>query len=53
MITQFEKWLFVGIGFIIVVMFVAGGQAVKSSKECRLELAKTGRSAEEIVKLCP
>lgn len=53
MITQFEKWLFLGIGFVIVAMIVAGGLAMKSSKECRLELAKSGRSAEEIVKLCP
>jgi len=53
MITQFEKWLFLGIGFVIVAMMVGGGLAMKSSKECRLELVKTGRSAEEIVKLCP
>jgi hypothetical protein len=53
MITQFEKWLFAGIGFIIVAMIVAGGLAMKSAKECRLELAKAGRSADEIIKICP
>lgn len=53
MITQFEKWLFLGIGFIIIVIAVAAGLGAHNATECRLELAKSGRSAEEIVKLCP
>jgi len=53
MITEFEKWLFRGIGFVIVAMMVCGSLAMKSSKECRLELAKTGRSADDIRKICP
>lgn len=53
MITQFEKWVFLGIGFVIVSMIVAGGLAIKNSMECRMELAKSSRSAEEIVKICP
>ena len=53
MITQFEKWLFVGIGFIIILFAVGAGLGVHNSTECRLELAKTGRSADDIKKICP
>jgi hypothetical protein len=53
MITQFEKWVFIGIGFIIVIMFVGSGMAFYKRDACRLELAKAGRSAEDIVKICP
>jgi len=51
--TQLEKWVFIGFGSIIVLMFLGAGVASESRKQCRLELAKTGRSAEEIVKICP
>ena len=53
MISQFEKWVFLGMGFIVVTMLVAGGLAMKTSRDCRLELAKAGRSAEDIIKICP
>jgi hypothetical protein len=53
MITDFEKWLFAGIAFILMLFVIAATLGIHSSRECRLELAKAGRSAEEIVKICP
>ena len=53
MITEFEKWLFLGIGFVIVAMIVGAGLGMHNSTECRLELAKAGRSADDIRKICP
>ena len=53
MITEFEKWLFLGIGFIIIVMAVGAGLGAHNATECRLELAKSGRSADDIRKICP
>jgi hypothetical protein len=53
MITSFEKWVFYGMGFVIAIMSVIGVMSGKSTKECRMELAKAGRSAEDIVKICP
>jgi hypothetical protein len=53
MISQFERWLFLGIGFVIIVMAVGAGMGLHSSTQCRLELAKAGRSADDIRKICP
>ena len=53
MISQFEKWVFCGIGFVIIIFAVSAGLGVHSSTECRLELAKAGRSADDIRKICP
>lgn len=54
MITQFEKWLFCGVGFVIIVMAVSIGVGIHSSTECRLELAKSGQwAADDIKKICP
>lgn len=53
MISQIEKWFMIGIGIIILMMFVGAGLAVHQRSECRLELAKAGRSAEDIIKICP
>jgi len=53
MITKFERWVFLGIGFIIIVMAVSAGLGVHNATECRLELAKSGRSADDIRKICP
>jgi hypothetical protein len=53
MITSFEKWVFCSMGSLIAIMCVVGVMAGKSTKECRMELAKSGRSAEDIVKICP
>jgi hypothetical protein len=53
MITQFEKWVFCGIGFVIIVFAVSAGLGLHNATECRLELAKAGRSADDIRKICP
>jgi len=53
MITQFEKWVFIGFISILVLMFVGTGLGVYHRDNCRLELAKAGRSAEDIIKICP
>ena len=53
MISQFEKWFMIGIGIIILMMFVGAGLASHQRDSCRLELAKAGRSAEDIIKICP
>jgi hypothetical protein len=53
MISQFERWLFLGIGFIIVLFAVGAGMGLHHSTQCRLELAKAGRSADDIRKICP
>jgi hypothetical protein len=53
MISQIEKWFMIGIGIIILMMFVGAGLASHQRDSCRLELAKAGRSAEDIIKICP
>jgi hypothetical protein len=53
MISQFERWLFLGIGFVIVVMAIGAGMGLHNSTQCRLELAKAGRTADDIRKICP
>jgi hypothetical protein len=53
MISQFEKWVFICFIGIIVLMFLGAGLAVNQRDSCRLELAKAGRSAEDIIKICP
>jgi hypothetical protein len=53
MISQFEKWVGIGFFSLVVMMFVGAGLASHQRNSCRLELAKAGRSAEDIVKICP
>jgi hypothetical protein len=53
MISEFERWLIFGSGMIILMLFIGSGLAVNQRTSCRLELAKAGRSAEDIVKICP
>lgn len=53
MISQFEKWLFVGIGFIIFSMLFIAVYAVEQRNSCRADAMKANRSADEIVKICP
>ena len=53
MIGQFEKWLGIGLFAVIVLMFVGAGLSSHQRDSYRLELAKAGRSAEDIVKICP
>ena len=48
-----EKWVFIGFISIVVMMAVGAGLSSHQRNECRLELAKAGRSAEDIVKICP
>lgn len=50
---QIEKWILGGFFIIIVMMFVGLGLASHQRDNCRLELAKAGRSSEDIVKICP
>ena len=51
--TQLEKWIFGGFVAIIVIMFIGAGLASESRKQCRLDLAKQNRTAEDILKICP
>jgi len=50
---QIEKWI-LGCFFIITAILCVGAALASHQRnECRLELAKAGRSAEDIVKICP
>jgi hypothetical protein len=51
--SQMEKCIMGFFASIIVLMFLGAGIAAESRKQCRLEMAKAGRSAEDIVKICP
>lgn len=53
MTPQYEKWFSIGLFSLIIIMFVGAGLASHQRNSCRLELAKSGRSAEDIVKICP
>ena len=53
MMDQFERWMLIGFGAIAIMLFVIAGIASHQRDNCRLELAKAGRSAEDIIKICP
>jgi len=51
--NQFEKWA--GIGFMLI-LFGMGFMAWKANdmrQNCRIEIVKAGKSAEDAVKVCP
>jgi hypothetical protein len=50
---QIEKWVLIGFAGIAVMIFVGAGFVSHQRDACRLELAKAGRSAEDIIKICP
>jgi len=53
---QLEQWVIksmvIGMGGILVAAFVGAGVKLDYNNHCRLELAKAGRSAEDIVSIC-
>ena len=51
--SQMEKWIMGFFASIIVLMFLGAGLAAESRRQCRLELAKANRTAEDILKICP
>jgi hypothetical protein len=53
MMSQMEKCIVGLFASIIVIMFLGAGIAADQRNNCRLELAKAGRSAEDIIKICP
>lgn len=50
---EIEKWA--AIGFMILVFSIGfmGWKAADMRQDCRLETMKAGKSAEDIVKICP
>jgi preprotein translocase subunit YajC len=51
--SQLEKWT--GIGFMLFVLGM-GFMVWKSQdmrQECRIEVMKAGRSADDVLKICP
>ena len=50
---RIEKWFMIGIGIIILMMFVGAVLSAHQRQTCRMELARAGRSAEDILKICP
>ena len=51
--SQLEKWA--AIGFMILVFSIGfmGWKAADMRQDCRIEVMKAGRSAEDIIKICP
>ena len=49
---KIEKWFMIGIGIIILMMFVGAVLSAYQRQTCRMELVKAGRSTEDILKIC-
>lgn len=52
MMSQMEKCIAGLFASIIVIMFLGAGIAADQRNNCRLELAKQNRTAEDILKIC-
>ena len=50
---RIEKWFMIFLFSIIVLMFVGAMLSAYQQQTCRLEMAKAGRTTEDIVKICP
>jgi len=50
---KIEKWFLIFLFSLIVLMFVGTVLSAYQRQTCRMELAKAGRSAEDILKICP
>jgi len=48
-----EKWVFIAFMVIVFMMAIGAGLASHQRNESRLELAKAGRTSEDIIKICP
>jgi hypothetical protein len=50
---NFDKW-FMGFLIVIIIVFAGIGFMASSKRDtCRIELAKAGRSVDDILKICP
>lgn len=52
MVQQWEKWLAGGIALSMLLAFAAGAFTFYQTHSCKLELARAGRNADDIVKIC-
>ena len=50
---RIEKWFMIFLFSIIVLIFVGAVLSAYQRQTCRMELAKAGRTTEDIVKICP
>ena len=50
---RIEKWFMIFLFSLIVLMFVGTVLSAYQRQTCRIELARAGRTAEDIVKICP
>lgn len=50
---RIEKWFMIFLFSLIVLIFVGAVLSAYQRQTCRLEMVKAGRSAEDIVKICP
>ena len=48
-----EKWFMIFLFSLIVLMFVGTVLSAYQRQTCRMELARAGRTTEDIVKICP
>jgi len=50
---RIEKWFMIFLFSLIVLMFVGTVLSAYQRQTCRMELARVGRTTEDIVKICP
>jgi len=50
---RIEKWFLIFLFSLIVLMFVGTLVSADQRQTCRMELARAGRTTEDIVKICP
>jgi hypothetical protein len=50
---RIEKWFMIFLFSLIVLMFIGAVLSADQRQTCRMELAKAGRTTEDIVKICP
>ena len=51
--SQIEKWVAIGFMILVFGMGLMGWKATDMRNECRIEVMKANRTAEDIVKICP
>lgn len=47
-----DKWYFIGLASFLVIIGITFGYSEYLKYQCRVEAMNTGRSAEEINKIC-
>jgi hypothetical protein len=51
--SQLEKWSAIGFMLLVFGIGFMGWKATDMRQDCRIEVMKAGRSAEDIIKICP